>query len=109
MIAKRDNALLLKYTMNQLTKIQKAAALLNQSPDQNLKEQSFSISLRLPGDVADRVLAIYDLNQQGAGSVSRNKLLVALIEAGLEAVENLDTRSRFEAAESVQLPSKRSK
>lgn len=108
MIAKRDNALLLKYIMNQLTKIQKAAALINAGPDQKPGE-SFSISLRLPGDVADRVLAIYDLQQQGIGSVSRNKLLVALIEAGLEAVENLDTLSRFEAAEAAQLPTKRSK
>jgi hypothetical protein len=85
--------------MTELTKAQKAAALINAGQDQSLKDQTFSISIRLPGDVADRVLAIYDLNNQGHGSLSRNKLLVALIEAGLEAVENLET----------QLPTKRSK
>lgn len=57
------------------------------------------MSIRLPGETADRFLALYDLGlsdfppnpvdieQPRKPQYSRNQLVIALIEAGLEAVE----------------------
>lgn len=80
------------------SKAEKALALLEQPPDTR-KESTFSMSIRLPGETADRLLALYDLglsdfpptpvdfDQPRKPQYSRNQLVIALIEAGLEAVE----------------------
>lgn len=78
-----------------------ALSLLEQPPDKPAKD-IFSMSLRLPGDVAERVFLLHDFgpdDHQGKPSkdgnlatparpfISRNSVVVALIEAGLEAVQ----------------------
>lgn len=83
--------------MNQ-SKAQQALALLEDPPDKAARP-SFGLSLRLPGETADRLIALYDLgstefpptpvdaDHPRKPHISRNALIVALIEAGLEAVE----------------------
>jgi hypothetical protein len=75
-----------------ITKIERATQMLVQGVDPQKREESYSINLRLPGDVAERVFAIYDMSvgeaRQAGTSMSRNRMIVALIEAGIEAVRN---------------------
>lgn len=80
------------------SKAQLALALLEDPPDKAPKP-SFGLSLRLPGETADRLIALHDLglsdfpptpvdvDKPRKPHISRNALIVALIEAGLEAVE----------------------
>lgn len=80
------------------SKALKALALLNQPPPEKAPKDSFSMSVRLPGETAERVFALYDygLNEPWEApdmtkpqkpNYSRNSVVVALIEAGLEAVQ----------------------
>ncbi len=75
-----------------ITKIERATQMLVQGVDPQKREESYSINLRLPGDVAERVFAIYDMSvgeaRQAGTSMSRSRMIVALIEAGIEAVRN---------------------
>ena len=86
-----------------LSKIQEAAKLLHAPPVEVVPNENITISLRLPGALKERVFALYDVGDEGPFETpdvtkprvkpfSRNKLLVSLIEAGLEAVENLQSQ-----------------
>ena len=80
----------------------KALQLFDDPPQKETPRTGICISLRLPGDTSDRVFSMFDEGPddhlvKGATAtsdavpakryISRNTLLVALIEAGLEAVE----------------------
>ena len=79
------------------SKALKALDLLELPPPDRPPKDSFSMSVRLPGDTAERLLAVCDLGptlwvspdmtKPHKPSFSRNSVVVALIEAGLEAVE----------------------
>ena len=80
------------------SKALKALDLLELPPPDKPPKDSYSMSVRLPGDTAERLFALYDLGPDdhtahpGTGLpskpyISRNSVVVALIEAGLEAVE----------------------
>lgn len=80
----------------------RALALLEHPSEPKNEDSIFSMSVRLPGELAERVISIVDYGLETdqakpakggesarprVQSVSRNTVLVALIEAGLEAVE----------------------
>lgn len=73
-----------------VTKAQRAAQMLLNGVDP-AAEESYSIMVRMPGELAERVFALYDMSDGSVkdrrANLSRNKLLVALIEAGIEAAE----------------------
>ena len=80
------------------SKALKALELLEQPPPDKPAKDIYSLSVRLPGQTADRVFALYDLGfnepwkapdltKPPKPNHSRNAVVVALIEAGLEAVE----------------------
>lgn len=78
------------------SKALKALELLEQPPPEKPPKDTFSMSIRLPGETAERVFGIQDLglpweppdlSKPRKTHISRNSLVVALIEAGLEAVE----------------------
>ena len=80
----------------------KALHLFDNPANQDPPDPPTCISLRLPGDLSDRLVSFKDWGPEDCAAqgatrersaiprkrfVSRNSLLVALIEAGLEAVE----------------------
>ncbi len=80
-----------------VSKVKIAAQLVAKGIDAREKEENYSIHVRLPGELAERVFAIYDLSrshaEEAGNSMSRNRLIVALIEAGIEAVQ-METEGR---------------
>lgn len=82
----------------------KALELIEQPLPEKQPSHFFALTIRLPGELAERVISLHDygpaegLAQPAKGDksatpnrpfVSRNSLLIALIEAGLEAVESV--------------------
>ena len=75
-----------------MTSKAKAALDLLNGPPTKQDPENYTLSLRMPGDLATRVFALYDLGNSGdagAPALSRNAVVLALVEAGLEAVEAL--------------------
>lgn len=79
-----------------------ALALMKEPPVEKPGAEAYAITIRLPGELSDRIFPIHDWGPEshmattsidGKGGTpnkpyaSRNRVIVALVAAGLEAVE----------------------